>query len=76
MPETMKILGRTKNKISKNENSKNVTNLGVTEVLVLANFNIANINYQQNSRALYKFVPNKWSIIRSFTQFVFSLKTI
>ena len=58
MPETMKILGRTKSKITKNENGKNVTNLGVTEV-VLANFNIANINYQQNSRALYKFVPNK-----------------
>ena len=58
MPETMKILGRTKTKITKNENGKNVTNLGVTEV-VLANFNIANINYQQNSRALYKFVPNK-----------------
>ena len=58
MPETMKILGRTKTKITKNENGKNVTNLGVTEV-VLANFNIANINYQQNSRALYKFFPNK-----------------
>ena len=58
MPETMKILGRTKNKITKNENGKNVTNLGVTEV-VLANFNIGNINYQQNSSALYKFVPNK-----------------
>ena len=58
MPETMKILGRTKTKITKNENGKNVTNLGVTEV-VLANFNIANINYQQNSSALYKFVPNK-----------------
>ena len=58
MPETIKILGRTKTKITKNENGKNVTNLGVTEV-VLANFNIANINYQQNSRALYKFVPNK-----------------
>ena len=58
MPETMKILGRTKTKITKNENGKNVTNLGVTDV-VLANFNIANINYQQNSRALYKFVPNK-----------------
>ena len=58
MPETMKILGRTKTKVTKNENGKNVTNLGVTEV-VLANFNIANRNYQQNSRALYKFVPNK-----------------
>ena len=58
MPETMKILGRTKTKVTKNENGKNVTNLGVTEV-VLANFNIPNINYQQNSRALYKFVPNK-----------------
>ena len=54
----MKILGRTKTKVTKNENGKNVTNLGVTEV-VLANFNIANRNYQQNSRALYKFVPNK-----------------
>ena len=48
----------TKSKITKNENSENVPNLEITE-LVLVNCNIVVNNYQQNSRALYTFVPNK-----------------
>ena len=32
--------------------------LEITEV-VLVNCNIVNNNYQQNSRLLYKFIPNK-----------------
>ena len=56
--ETMKILESTKNKITKNVNRENVPNLEIAEV-VLVYCNIVNNNYQQNSRVLYKFVPNK-----------------
>ena len=58
MSETMKLLGSTKSKITKNGNGENVPNLEITEV-VLIYFNILNNNYQQNSRVLYIFVPNK-----------------
>ena len=57
-PETMKILGNTKSKIIKNKNGGNVLNLEITEA-VLIHCNIVNNNYQQYSRALYTFVPNK-----------------
>ena len=54
----MKLLGSTKSKITENKNGENVPHLEITEV-VLVHCNIANNNYQQNSRVLYKFVPNK-----------------
>ena len=57
-PETMKLLGSTKNKITKDKNSENVPNLEITEV-VLIHCNIVNNDYQQDSRVLYTFVPNK-----------------
>ena len=57
-PETMKILGSTENKITKDKNAENVPHLEITEV-VLVNCNIVNNDYQQNSRVLYTFVPNK-----------------
>ena len=57
-PETMKLLGNTKSKITKNENGENVPNLEITEI-VLIHCNIVNNNYQQNSRFSYAFVPNK-----------------
>ena len=44
-PETMKLLGDTKSKITKNENGKNVPSLETAEV-VLVNCNIVNNNYQ------------------------------
>ena len=56
-PETMKLLRRTKSKITKNENSENVPCLKITEV-VLINCNVVNNSYQQNSRILYTFTPN------------------
>ena len=37
---------------------KNVPHLEITEV-ILVHFNIVNNNYQQGSRVLYTFVPNK-----------------
>ena len=57
-PETMKLLGSTKSKITKDKNGKNVPRLEITEV-VLIHCNIANDDYQQDSRFLHTFVPNK-----------------
>ena len=64
MPGTMKLLGITKRKITKDKNSENVPRLEITEV-VLIHCNIVNNDYQQDSRVLYTFVPNK-----SFGQFL------
>ena len=54
----MKLLGSTEHKITKDKNGENVPHLEITEV-VLAHCNIANNDYQQDSRILYPFVPNK-----------------
>ena len=59
-PETMKLLGSTESKITKNKNGENVPHLEVVE-LVLVHCNIVNNDYQQDSRILYTFVPNKKS---------------
>ena len=57
-PETMKLLGSTENKITEDKNGENVSHLEITEV-VLVNFDTINNDYQQDSRVLYTFVPNK-----------------
>ena len=57
-PETMKLLRSTKSKITKNENGENVPHLKIIEV-VLVYRNIVKNNYQQNSRVLNTFIPNK-----------------
>ena len=54
----MKLLGSTENKITKYKNGENVPHLEITEEL-LVNCNIVNDDYQQDSRVLYTFVPNK-----------------
>ena len=54
----MKLLRSTRSKITKDKNGKNLPHLEITEV-VLVHCNIVNIDYQQNSRVLYLFVPNK-----------------
>ena len=54
----MKLLGSTKNKITKDKNGKNVPHLEITEV-VLVPCNINNNGYQQDSRVFYTLVPNK-----------------
>ena len=54
----MKLLGSTKNKISKNKNDENVSHLEITEV-VLVHCDIVNNDYQQDPKVLYVFVPNK-----------------
>ena len=53
----MKLLGSTKNKITKHEHGENVSHLEITEV-VLVHCNIVNNDYQQDARVLYTFVPN------------------
>ena len=54
----MKLLGSTKSKITKEINGKNVPHLEVVK-LVLVHCNLVNDDYQQDSRILYTFVPNK-----------------
>ena len=54
----MKLLGCTENKITKYKNGENVPHLEITEV-VLVPCSIVNNDYQQDSRVLYTFVPNK-----------------
>ena len=53
--EIMKLLGSTKNKVTKD---KNVPHLEITEI-VLVHCNIVNDDYQQDSQVLYTFIPNK-----------------
>ena len=54
----MDLLGSTENKITKDRNGENVPHLEITEV-VLVHFDIVNNDYQQDSRILYTFVPNR-----------------
>ena len=61
MPETMKLLGSNKSKITKD--------------------NIVNNNYQQDSRVLYTFIPNKsfgqvLDISKSFILFLQNFQTL
>ena len=54
----MKLLGSTENKLTKAKNGENVAHLEITEV-VLVHWNFVNNDYQQDSRVLCTFVPNK-----------------
>ena len=54
----MKLLGSTKSIITKYKNGANVPHLEVVE-FVLVHCNLVNNGYQQDSRILYTFVPNK-----------------
>ena len=54
----MKLLGSTESKITKDKNGENAPHLEIVE-LVLVHCNLVNNNYQQNSRILCTFVPNK-----------------
>ena len=54
----MKLFGSTKKEVSRYENGDNVPRLEITEV-PLTHCNFVNSNYQQDSRVLYTFVPDK-----------------
>ena len=52
----MKLLGSTKNKITKDKNGENARHI---EITVLIDCNFVNNDYQLDSRVLHIFVPNK-----------------
>ena len=54
----MKLIESTESKITKNKNGENVSHLEIVELL-LVHCNLVNNDYQQDSRILYTFVPNK-----------------
>ena len=56
--ETMKLLGSTKKDVDKDKNGEDVPKLESVEV-VLIHCNLVNSNYQQTSKVLFTFVPNK-----------------
>ena len=56
--ETMQLLGSTKDIIDADKNSENVPKLENVEV-VLVHCNLVNNAYQQHSKVLFTFVPNK-----------------
>ena len=58
MLETMTLHEGTKIKIAKDKNGKNVPHLEITEVVIIL-CNIVNNDYQQGSRVLYPFRPDK-----------------
>ena len=57
-PETMKLLGRTKQDVDKNKVREDVLKLGSVEVLLM-HCNLVNNSYQQASKLLFTFVPNE-----------------
>ena len=56
--KTMQLLGSSKNVLDKNRSGELVPRLETVEV-VLVHCNLVNNNYQQASKVLFTFVPNK-----------------
>ena len=56
--ETIQLLGSTEKVIAKDKDSENVPKSESVEV-VLLHCNLVNNNYQQASKVLLSFVPNK-----------------
>ena len=56
--ETMKLLGSTKKDVDQDKDGEDVPKLESVEV-VLVHCNLVNNNYQQASKVLFTFVPNK-----------------
>ena len=54
----MKLLGSTKKDVDQNKDGENVPKLEPVQV-VLVHCNLVNDNYQQASKILFTFVPNK-----------------
>ena len=57
-PETMRLLGSTKKDVDQDKNGEDVPKLESVEV-ALVHCNLVNNNYQQTSKVLFNFVPNK-----------------
>ena len=58
MTKTMKLLGSTRNKLTKDTNCEQVPHLEIAKV-VTAYCNIVNNDYQRDSRLFDIFVPNR-----------------
>ena len=56
--ETMQLLGSSKKTTDKNKDGEIVPRLETVEV-ILVHCNLVNNNYQQASKVLFTFVPNK-----------------
>ena len=56
--ETMQLLGSSKKDIDQNKDEEIVSRLETVEV-VLVHYNVVKNNYQQASKVLFTFVPNK-----------------
>ena len=63
-PEMIKLLGSTKKDVDQDKDEEDVLKLESVEV-VLVHCNLVNGNYQQTSKVLFTFVPNK-----QFEQFI------
>ena len=57
-PETMKLIESTKKDVDTDKDGEDVPKLESVEV-VLMHYNLVNNSYQQGSKALFTFVPNK-----------------
>ena len=73
----MKLLGSTKDTIDADKNSENVPIIENVEV-VFVHYNLVNNAYQQASKVLFTFVPNKQygQLISISPHALVSLKTI
>ena len=63
--ETMKLLGSTKKDVDQDKDGKDVPKLESVEV-ALVHCNLLNTNYQETSKELFTFVPNKHKQIQNF----------
>ena len=54
----MELLGSAKNRTTRDKNRENVSHSEIIE-LVLVHCNIVNNDYQQDTKVLHIFVPNK-----------------
>ena len=54
----MELLGSAKNRTTRDKNRENVSHSEIIEI-VLVHCNIVNNDYQQDTRVLHIFVPNK-----------------
>ena len=65
MSETMKLLGITKNKISKDKTGENVPYIESTEVLLM-HCNIVNYDYQQDLWEVFDVSPKTFIFLKNF----------
>ena len=57
-PETMKLLGSTKKDVNQDKDGEDVPKLESVEV-ILVHCNLVDDSYQEASKVLFTFVPNK-----------------